>query len=122
MSGARRDAEARASFEPLLAGRGSSEQRLDARDHLARVVLGRLGEEERELVAADAERVVALAQRRTCSVRAKRLERLVAGGVAEAVVQLLEAVEVAEHEPERCAVAHRARDLAVEARRRRRAG
>ena len=34
--------------------------------------------------------------------------------MAEAVVQLLEAVEVAEHEAERAVVSHRARDLAVE--------
>ena len=46
-----------------------------------------------------------------CSDLRERLERLVAGRMAEAVVQLLEAVEVAEHEAERAAVAVRARDL-----------
>ena len=83
------------------------------RDDLARVGLAGLGEHERELVAADPERVVALAQRRL-EVRANTLQRLVAGGMPEAVVQLLEAVEVAEHEAEDVAVAHRPRDLAVE--------
>ncbi len=44
----------------------------------------------------------------------EELQRLVAGRMAEAVVQLLEAVEVAEHEPERALVARGARHLAVE--------
>src|SRR5881275_2150565 len=54
VAGARGDAEAR----PHAAGHLVA----DAVDHLARVVLGRLREEQRELVAADAEGVVSLAQ------------------------------------------------------------
>ena len=63
---------------PLLAGRGQvPQQRLDAGDDLTRVVLGRLGDEDGELVAADAERVVRLPQRLDEHVR-ERDERVVA--------------------------------------------
>ena len=84
-------------------------------------VVGRLREKHRELVAADAKGVVGLAQR-LGEDAAKRDERLVAGGVAVPVVQLLEVVEVRDHEAERAAVARRPRDLALEACRRRRGG
>ena len=53
---------------------------------LARLLLARLGEHERELVAADAERVVALAHGRLQDAR-EHLQRLVAGGVPELVVE-----------------------------------
>src|SRR4029079_12562130 len=91
------------------------EQRFDPRDDLAGVIVGRLRQENRELVAADAERVVRLPQRLGKHVR-ERHERLVPGRMAEAVVELLEAVEVRDHEAERAAVAHGPRDLALEPR------
>ena len=90
------------------------EQRLDPRDDLPRVLLGRLGDEDGELVAADAERVVRLPQRLDEHVR-ERDERVVPAGMAEAVVELLEAVEIRDHEPEGALVAHGPRDLALEA-------
>src|SRR5579864_3338512 len=70
---ARRDAEARVHPYELVA---------DAPDDFARVVVRRLGEEDRELVAADAERAVALAERPLDRPR-EHLQRVVARGVAE---------------------------------------
>src|SRR5439155_2318256 len=73
------DAEARAHFTALVR---------DARDDAASVVLRGLGEHQRELVAADSERLVALAQPALQGVR-EALQRIVARSVSEAVVQLL---------------------------------
>src|SRR5581483_5614549 len=79
----------------------------DAVDHVARGGLGRLGEDERELVAPDAECVVSLAYRlldRAC----EHLQGIVAAGVTEPVVDALEAVEVAHDQRELAVVAARA--------------
>src|SRR5581483_1491501 len=99
----RRDAEARADVA----------RRHHAADDLERVLVRRLGQEQRELVAADPERLVAAAERVVQRAR-EDLQRVVAGGMAEAVVQLLEAVEVADDERERAVVAQRACNLALE--------
>jgi hypothetical protein len=97
--------------KPFVAVLG--EQRRHPVHDLARLGVRRFREQERELVAADAERVVGPAQRVVEHVR-KELQRLVTHRMTEAVVELLETVEVAEHERERALVARRARSLAVE--------
>src|SRR5581483_5425068 len=103
--GAGGDAEARAHRARTLD---------DPPHDLPRVCFRGLREYERELVAADPERLVALAQP-GLQRPGEELERLVAGGMPEPVVQLLQAVQIAQHEAERVAVAHRPGDLAVEA-------
>ena len=69
------------------------------------------GQDERELVAADAAGELAAA-RDAAQARADLREHLVAGDVAVRVVQLLEPVEVHDRDGERRALAIRARDLA----------
>src|SRR5581483_1436225 len=104
VAGARGDAEAGSHAGHLVA---------DAVDHVARGGLGRLGEDERELVAADAECVVSLAYRlldRAC----EHLQGIVAARVTEPVVDALEAVEVAHDQRELAVVAARACDLGLE--------
>src|SRR6266536_915439 len=116
-----REPEERLRLAGVLRARGDTEARADADARLghaaydlACVVLGGLGEEQCELVAADPKCVVAPPQ---CGLQraSEALQRLIAREVSELVVQLLEAVEIAEHEPERAAVPRRARDLPVEA-------
>src|SRR5581483_9476821 len=83
---ARGDAEARTRPLEALA---------DALDYLACIRIRCLGEKERELVAADPERVVGLSQRLPGRGR-EHLQGLVPCGMAEGVVHALEAVEVAQ--------------------------
>src|SRR5438094_586204 len=104
----------------VLRAGGDSEARVnaldlvrDTRERCAGIALRRLGKQQRELVSADAKRLVALPHRRLQRV-CERMQRLVARSMAEAVVQLLEAVEIAEHERQGMAVTRRARNLAVE--------
>ena len=65
-----------------------------------RLGVGRVGQDDRELVAAEAGEHVAGAQHRA-QTRADLLEHEVAGAVAERVVELLEAVEVDEQQRDR---------------------
>ena len=90
------------------------ERRLDAADDVTRILLGRLCDEDGELVAADAECVVRFPQRLDEHVR-ECDQRVVPAGMAEAVVELLEAVEIRDHEPKVALVANGPRDLALEA-------
>ena len=73
----------------------------------------RVGEDERELVAADAREHVGLAQHLPQGV-ADAHQQGIAGGMAERVVDALEAVEVEQHERCRATVAARPADLAIE--------
>src|SRR5206468_4099714 len=77
------------------------------------LLLVRLRQEDGELVAADAEGVVAGSHRGAQRIR-DALDRLVAGCVSVRVVQGLQLVEVEDHERERTFVAAAARDLGVE--------
>ena len=70
-------------------------------------------QDHRELVAADAARVVAEAQR-AAEALAEIAQRRVAGLVAVLVVDVLEVVEVEQHERERPAVPRAARDRHLE--------
>ena len=101
--GEERDPEARVHAaqllaDPLLERLGQAAQRE------RRALAVGLGQQERELVAADAEHAVAAA-RALGQHRRDLPQRLVAGGVPVAVVQLLEPVEVADHQRERVPVA-----------------
>ncbi len=72
-----------------------------------------VGQDQGELVAADARQDVAVAQDVAQRVADARQE-LVAGGVAEGVVDQLEAVQVEQHQRAGAAMAARAADLALE--------
>ena len=89
-----------------VGGRDPLDDRL-GRD--ARAFLVAAGQQDRELVAAEPERLAALAQ-----VRRQLGKHLVAGRVAEAVVDLLEVVDVHEAEAERVALRLRVGELALE--------
>ena len=122
--GTRRGAEARADVRGpgLTAGRQLLEQRLDPGDDLARVLLGRLREQQRELVAADAEGVVAAsAATRRARSRTRRAPRRPQAWPKRSL-SCLKPSRSATTRPKRAAVARRPRDLALEARRRTRAG
>src|SRR5438045_1320715 len=100
---ARSDAEARPHpREPRVAAGG--ERLGHARHDLLRVLVRGFREQERELVAADPEGVVGAPQR-PGEDRGERAERVVSGRMPVAVVQRLEAVEIAHDETERPAVA-----------------
>ena len=91
-------------------GRSARRDPLDdrlGRDPRALLVAAR--QQDRELVAAEPEGLAALAQ-----VRGQLGEHLVAGGMAEAVVDLLEVVDVHEAEAERIALRLRVGELALE--------
>ena len=95
-------AEARA--EPFVSARERAVIASATRSTAARgLVLAGLGQEQRELVAADPKGGVGRAKR-ALKHAADHLERGVAGGVAVSVVQRLEAVQVAEDERHRVAV------------------
>src|SRR3954464_14610198 len=104
-----RAAEAPAGRPVAAVGQGGGQ----AADRLLGLLPARCDEEERELVPADAERAVRRAQA-VVQHRCEALERRVAGEVAVRVVDLLEAVEVAEDERETVPVAVRAVELALE--------
>ena len=76
-------------------------------------VVRRLREDEGELVAAPAEARVVLAQAGAQDL-ADRHQAAIAGGVAEAVVDVLEAVEVGDDDRQRGAAAAHASDLGGE--------
>jgi hypothetical protein len=108
------DAEARRHRDAV---RPDQRRRLQRLDHLLRdrggvARLGELGEQDDELVAAVAADRVRLAHRRFEPPR-RELQHLIADGVAERVVDLLEAVEVDEDhaDPGRAAAGHRDRVL-----------
>src|SRR5712691_12994127 len=82
-------------------------------DHHPRLRVGGLHENQRELVAADPVREVRASDRGSQTGREAH-ELVVADEMAGAVVQLLELVEVAEHEREGSTVALRPRGLRLE--------
>ena len=75
------------------------ERALQAAAHGARVRAARRGQEQRELLPADAEDGVARAHAAPEHAR-DRAQRIVTGDVAATVVQLLEVVDVGQHERE----------------------
>ena len=94
-----------------VADRPSRDRRLDPPVELVGLAEPGLGEDHRELVAADAARNVGAAD--DAEHPLGRLgEHAVAGEVADPLVDRLEVVEVDEHEAEAPVVAVRARDLA----------
>ena len=112
VAGEHGDAEARSQplEERLL---GAVEAARDALDHRPHVRLVGLRQQQRELVAADPERQVGAADgavQQAAEQRQSGIARL----VAVPVVQLLEAVQVAQHQRERPVVAARAGGLVAE--------
>ena len=109
------DADARADVDLVLV----DAQRLDqgildlACDGLGLLGPGQALDDDRELVAAGPRDRVGVAQVRGEALR-DALQHLVAGGVAERVVDLLEAVKVEEQQPEVAAAAPRAQHRLVQ--------
>ena len=98
---------------PSTSGARSSSTR-GALEHRVRLGLAGLGQQQRELVAADAGEQV-LAAQQGVQARAERRQHAVAGGVAGEVVDRLEVVDVDQRERQRALVPGGAGDLGVEA-------
>ena len=111
-----RDADADRGAELALAQPHRGGERLQhlARDHLRVLGLVDVRQQHGELVAAEAGEGVAAAQRGRQPAR-DRTQQQVALGVAEGVVDQLEAVDVDEHDCERAGAALRLRDRELEA-------
>ena len=82
--------------------------------HVARRLLGRVREDQRELLAAVARRHVPRPAARRAQRRGDLAQAFVAGRVAVGVVEGLEVVDVGEHEGDRSLLAPRAAQLAKE--------
>src|SRR6266480_694966 len=109
-------AEARRHREALLGGR---ERRVrDRGPELSGDVEGRLvrrfRHDDRELLATDARHPVDPAAQSLLQPRAELLQDLIAGRVPERVVDVLEVIDVAQHQGQRARVARRPLDLARE--------
>src|SRR5438874_3740170 len=110
--GAQGDAEARRQRAHPLVGIGLESGAEPRRDR-ARVGPGRLDEDQRELVAADPEGRIGLAENGR-ELFGHALENGVPGGMAVAVVDLLEPVQVEHDQREWAPVAARPSDFGVE--------
>ena len=102
-----------AMWSPSKSNGSAATRRAEILGHLQRLVAARLGQRQRELLAAVAGEHFLFAHARAHAPR-QLLEHVVAGEVPVLVVDLLEVVDVEHHQRQRPLVARAARDLLLE--------